>query len=82
MFTEILQDKRKEINPKFKLEDLFKAADRTVFFLDSNAINWSYEFYTNTYLINSVIPTYHINKGPERFNGAFRKNSELSMPGK
>ena len=41
--------------------------------------NWSYKVYKDTEIFNDTIPTYHIDKVPERYNEAFVKPTQLTM---
>ena len=42
-------------------------------------MNWSYKLYKVTEIINDTIPTYHIEKLPERYNEALLKKTELTL---
>ena len=37
---------------------------------------WSYKIYINTEIFNDTIPTYHIDKVPERYNEALLRKTE------
>ena len=64
----ILQDKRRKLNPKFKLGQLVRTADIKRVFGKGDSTNYSYELYTITEVIHDTIPSYRINYLPERYN--------------
>ena len=61
-----LQDKRKKLNPKFKLGDLVRTADIKKVFSKGDSTNYSYKLYTITEIIHDTIPSYRIDYLPER----------------
>ena len=61
-----LQDKRKILDPKYKLGQLVRTADIKRVFSKSDSTNWSYKLYTITEVLHDTIPTYKINYLPER----------------
>ena len=58
---ENLLDKRKEIKPKFQINDLVRVADFKKTFSKGDTTNWSYKLYKITEITNDTIPSYHIN---------------------
>ena len=74
-----LLDKRKEISPKFQINDLIRTADIKRTFSKSDMTNWSYKLYKVTEIIKDTIPSYHIDNLPERYNESLLKKTELSM---
>ena len=73
-----LLDKRKKITPKFQINDLLRTADLKRTFLKSDTTNWSYKLYKITEKFNDIIPSYHIDNLPERYNESLLKKTELS----
>ena len=63
-----LQDKRRKLNPKYKLGDLVRTADIKRDFSKSDSTNWSYKLYTITEIIHDTIPSYRIDYLPEIYN--------------
>ena len=74
-----LLDKRKKKTPKFQLNDLIRTADLKKVFSKSDMTNWSYKLFKITEIINDTIPSYKIDKLPERYNEALLKKTELTM---
>ena len=74
-----LLDKRKKVKPKFQINDLVGTADLKRTFSKGDTTNWSYKLYKITEIINDTIPTYHIDKLPERYNEALLKKTELTL---
>ena len=66
-------DKRKKIKPKFQINDLVRVADLKRTFSKGDTTNWSSKLYKITEIINDTIPTYKIDKLPERYNEALPK---------
>ena len=60
-----LQDKRRKLNPKFKLGQLVKTADIKRVFSKGDSTNYSYKLYTITDVIHDTIPSYRIDYLPE-----------------
>ena len=56
-----LQDKGKELEPKFKLGRLVRTADFKRVFSKGDSTNYSYKIYTITEVIHDTVPTYRIN---------------------
>ena len=63
-----LQDKRRKLNPKFKLGQLNRTADIKRVFSKGDSSNYSYKLYTSTEVIHDTIPSYRIDYLPERYN--------------
>ena len=74
-----LQDKRRKLNPKFKLGDLVRTADIKRVFSKSDSTNWSYKSYTITEVLYDTIPSYRIEYLPERFNENLLLPTKLSL---
>ena len=71
-----LKDKRKILNPKYKLGQLVRTADIKRVFSKGDSTNYSYKLYTTTEIIHDTIPSYRIDYLPERYN------ENLSLPTK
>ena len=63
-----LQDKRRKLNPKYKLDQLARTADIKRFFSKGYSTNWSYDIYTITEVVHDTIPSYKIDYLQERYN--------------
>ena len=74
-----LLDKRKQIKPKFQINYLVRVADLKRMFSKGDTTNWSYKLYKITKRINDTIPSYHIDKLPERYNVSLLKKTGLTM---
>ena len=74
-----LRDKRKKKQPKYKLNDLVRTADKRNIFSKFDTTNWSYNLYKITEIIDDTIPSYRINNLPERYNEALLQKSILSL---
>ena len=74
-----LLDKRKKVTPKFKVNDLVRAAYLKKTFSRGDTTNWSYKLYKITETINDTIPSYKIDNLPERYNESILKKTELSL---
>ena len=59
--------------------DLVRTADKRKIISKVGTTNWSYELHKITEVIIDTIPSYHMNKLPERYNKALLKKTELSM---
>ena len=68
-----LIDKSKKITPKFQVNDLVKTTDLKKTFSKGDTNNWSYKLYEITEIINDIIPSYHIDNLPERYNESLLK---------
>ena len=56
-----IQDKRRKLDPKFKLGQLVRTADIERVFSKGDSTNYSYKLYTITDVIHDTIPSYRIN---------------------
>ena len=74
-----LQDKRKILNPKYKLGQLVRTADIKRVFSKGDSTNWSYKLYTITEVIHDTIPSYRIDYLPERYNQNLLLPTKLSL---
>ena len=74
-----LQDKRKILNPKFKLGQLVRTADIKKIFSKCDSTNWSCKLYTITEVINDHIPSYRIDFLPERYNENLLLTTKLNL---
>ena len=74
-----LQDKRKILNPKYKLGQLIRTADIKRVFSKGDSTNYSYKLYTVTEIIHDTIPTYRINYLPERYKENLLLQTKLSL---
>ena len=63
-----LQDKRRKLNPKYKLGHLVRTADIERVFSEGDSANWSYKLYTITEVFHDTIPSYEIDYLPERYD--------------
>ena len=74
-----LQDKRKILNPKYKLGQLVRTADIKRVFSKGDSTNYSYKLYTITEVIHDTIPAYRVNYLPERYNENLLSPTKLSL---
>ena len=74
-----LQDKRKILNPKYKLGQLVRTADIKRVFSKGDSTNWSYKLYTITEVIYDTIPSYRIDYLPERYNENLLLPTKLTL---
>ena len=74
-----LQDKRKKLNPKYKLGELVRTAAFKKVFSKRDSKNYSYKLYTRTEIIHDTIPSYRINYLPERYNQNLLLPTKLSL---
>ena len=74
-----LQDKRKILNPKYKLGQLVRTADIKRVFSKGDSTNYSYKLYTITEIIHYTIPSYRIDYLPERYNQNLLLSTKLSL---
>ena len=73
------QDKRKILNPKYKLGQIVRTADIKRVFSKGDSTNYSYKLYTFTEVIHDTIPSYRINYLPERYNKNLLLPTKLSL---
>ena len=64
-------NKRKKIEPKFRVNDPIRTADLRETFSKSDLTNWSYTLYKIVEIFNDTIPSYHVGNLPERYNVSF-----------
>ena len=74
-----LEDKRRKLDPKFKLGDLVRKADIKRVFSKRDSTNYSYKLYTITEVIHDTIPSYRIDYLPERYNENLLLPTKLSF---
>ena len=74
-----LLDKRKNVKPKFQINDLVRTADLKKTFSKGDTTNWSYKLYKSTEIIKDTIPTYKIDNLKERYNESLLKKTELTI---
>ena len=74
-----LQDKRKKLDPKFKLGQLVRTADIKRVFSKGDSTNYSYKLFTITEIIHDTIPSYRLNYLPERYNENLLLPTKLSL---
>ena len=74
-----LQDKRRKLNPKFKLGQLVRTADIKRVFSKCRSTNFSYKLYTITEVIHNTIPSYRIDYLPESFNENLLLPTKLTL---
>ena len=74
-----LQDKRKILNPKYKLGQLVRVSDIRRVFSKGDSTNYSYKFYTITEVIHDTIPSYRIDYLPERYNENLLLPTKLTL---
>ena len=74
-----LQDKRRKLNPKFKLGQLVRTADIKRVFSKGDSINYSYKLYTTTEVILDTIPSYRFDYLPERYNENLLLPTKLTL---
>ena len=65
--------------PKFQINSLVRIADIKRTSSKGDTINWSYNLYKNTEIINDTIPAYKIDNLPERYNKTLLRKTELSL---
>ena len=74
-----LQDKRKILNPKYKLGQLVRVSDIRRVFSKGDSTNYSYKLYTITEVIHDTIPSYRIDYLPERYNENLLLPTKLTL---
>ena len=74
-----LQDKRRKLNPKYKLGQLVRTADIKKVFSKGDSTNYSYKLYTITEVIHDTIPSYRIDYLPERYNENLLLPTKLTL---
>ena len=73
------QDKRRKLNPKYILGKLVRTADIKKVFSKGDSTNYSYFLYTKTEVIHDTIPSYRINRLPERYSEKLLLPTKLSL---
>ena len=68
-----------KVIPKFQVSDYVITADLKKMFSRGDTTNWSYKLFKITENNNDTIPSYKIDKLPERYNEALLKKTELTM---
>ena len=71
--------KRKNVTPKFQLNELVRVADLKKTLSKGDTTNWSNKLYKITELIIDTIPSYRLDNLPERYNESLLKKTELTM---
>ena len=74
-----LQNKRKILNPKYKLGQLVRTADIKRVFSKGDSTNYSYKLYTITEIIHDTIPSYRRDCLPGRYNENLLLPTKLSL---
>ena len=74
-----LQDKRRKLNPKFKLGQLVRTTDTKRVFSKGDSTSYSYKLNTITEVIHNTITSYRIDYLPERYNGNLFLPTKLSL---
>ena len=74
-----LQDKRRKLNPKFKLGQLVRTADIKRVFSKGDSTNYSYKLYTITEVIHDTIPCYRIDYLLEKYNENLLLPTKLTL---
>ena len=74
-----LQDKRRKLNPKFKLGQLVRTADIKRYFSKGDSTNYSYKLYTITEVVLDTIPSYSFDYIHERYNEKLLLLTKLTL---
>ena len=74
-----LQDKRRKLNPKYKLGQLVRTTNIKRVFSKGDSTNYSYKLYTITEIIHDTIPSYRYDFLPERYNGNLLLPTKLTL---
>ena len=74
-----LQDKRKILNPEYKLGQLVRTADIKRVFSKGDSTNYSYKLYTIKEVIHDTIPACRIDYLPERYNENLLLPTKLTL---
>ena len=74
-----LQDKRRKLDPKYKLGQLVRLADIKKVFSKGDSSNYSFKLYTITEIIHDTIPSYRIDYLPERYNENLLLPTKLTL---
>ena len=73
------QDKRKKLNPKYKLGQLVRTADIKRVFSKGDSTNYSYKVNTVTEVLHDSVPSYRFNYLPERHNENLLLPTKLTL---
>ena len=79
MFTKSLLDKLQKGKPTFQINNVVRVADLKKTFSKGDTTIWSYKLYKITDSIKDTIPSYKIDKLPERYNEALLKKIEVRL---
>ena len=74
-----LQDKRRKLNPIYKLGQLVRRIDIKLVFSKGDSTIFSYDIYKITELIHDTIPSYRIDYSPERYSENLSLPTKLSV---
>ena len=74
-----LLDKRKEVKPKFQVNNHVRTADLKKTFSKSDTTNWSYKFYKITEIFKDTQPSNKNDNLKRRYNEALLKKTELTL---
>ena len=74
-----LENKRRKLNPKFKLGQLVRTADINKVFSKGDSTDYSYKLYTITELIYETIPSFRFDFLPERYNENLLLPTKLTL---
>ena len=74
-----LQDKRRKLNPKYKLGQFVRTADFKKVFSKGDSTNYSYKLYTITETNHDTIPSCKIKYLPERYNENLLLPTKLTL---
>ena len=72
-------DIRNKVKPKFPINDLVRTTDLKRTLSKGDTTKWSSKLYKITEVINDTIPSYRLDKLPERYNEALLKKTELTI---
>ena len=74
-----LRDKRKILNPEYRLGELVRTADIKRVFSKGDSTNYSYKLYTITEIMHDTVPSYRIDYLPERYNENLLLPTKLTL---
>ena len=74
-----LQDKRRKLYPKYKLDQLVRTADIKRVFSKGDSTNYSFKLYTITEVIHDTNPSFRIDYLPERYNENLLLPTKLTL---
>ena len=70
---------RKKLEPQLKIHDLLRTAVLKRTFSKEDTMNWSNMLYKITNFVYGTIPSYKLDKLPQRYNEALLKKIELTL---